>query len=129
MFAGLALYADDSVCVDRETLRVPPAPFALMIREGSWPLISIRFPALENLATYNRYGQNVKFLPPKIQSDVAAAQACAIVFSRWEASAETTITSLNTFDALIRLKDSGFWLARDRESIQKFLDFRFSSSS
>ncbi len=123
MFSGLTLYADDSVCLDRETLRVAPAPFALMIREGSWPLISARLPAFDSLPTYNRYGQNVKFLPPTIQPDLAGAAASALVFSRWQASAETTITSLNTFEALMRLKDSGFWLAPDREGIRKFLDF------
>ena len=123
MHSGLTLYADDSVALDRGTMKIPAMPFALMVREGSWPLISMRFAAFEDLATYNRYGQNVRFLQPTGQSDLASAQACAIVFSRWQASAQTTITSLNAFDALIRLKDSGFWLARDRESIQEFLDF------
>jgi hypothetical protein len=121
--AGLTLYADDSVALDRQSLKVPAMPFGLMVREGSWPVISARFPGFENLPTYNRYGQNVKFLQPSGAVSNSAAQACAIVFSGWEPDAMTSISRLTSFDALVRLKESGFWLAHDRQSIQKFLDW------
>jgi hypothetical protein len=97
--------------------------FALMVREGSWPVISERFPAFENLPIYIRYGETVKFLQPGRQVADSVAQGCAIVFSKWEADAKTGSKSLTTFDALVRLKGSGFWLAHDRESIRIFIEW------
>lgn len=121
MASGWILFADDSVALRRRDLKVAPMPFALMVRQGSWPLISARFPAFESLPIYNRYGEAVKFLLPDRQVANSVAPGCAIVFSRWEADAKTRADSLTTFDALVRLKDSGFWLAHDRESIRNFL--------
>ena len=121
MASGLMLYADDSVALQREDLKVPAMPFALMVRQGSWPIISARFPAFRNLPIYNRYGETVKFLQPGRQVANSVAQGCAVVFSQWEADAKTRSKSLTTFDALVRLKDSGFWLAHDRDSIKNFL--------
>lgn len=123
MHCGFQLYADDSVALDRETLAISAMPFSLMIREGSWPLVSARFPEFENLPVYNRYGQNVRFLHPTGQLDGAKARACAIVFSRWEPDAQLSINTLNALETLVRFKDSGFWLAHDRPSIQNFLDW------
>jgi hypothetical protein len=120
--AGLVFYADDSVALDRENLQVSAMPFALMVREGSWPAIGPRFPGFENLPAYDRYGENVKFMAAGTEA-VSPAPACAIVFSRWEAATVSSITPLTSFDALVRLKDSGFWLAHDRNSIRTFLDW------
>lgn len=98
-------------------------PFSLMIREGSWPVVSARFPALDKLPVYDRYGQNVKFLPSSPQPHEASARAAAIVFSNWERDAKTAITSLDSFEALVRLKDSGFWVKHDRDSTAEFLEW------
>jgi hypothetical protein len=124
MGAGLTLYADDSVALHRESLAVPPMPFALMVRQGSWPVISAHFPAFRNLPSYARHGDTIKFLQPRAeQIGSSVTQACAIVFSQWEADAITRIEPLTTFDALVRLRDCGFWLAHDREGIKQFLDW------
>lgn len=123
MASGLTLYADDSTGIQRDNLKIPAMPFALMIREGSWAVVSARFPAFESLPTCNRYGQNVKFLQPGGDFSGSVARASAIAFSRWEAGATTRLKPLTTFEALVRLKESGFWLAHDRRDIQKFLDW------
>lgn len=123
MHSGLTLFADDSVALERGTLTIPAMPFALMIREGSWPVVSRYFPGLRDLALHNRYGQNVKFLPPAGSPHTENARAVAIVFSRWDPDVKTTITSLDSFEALVRLKDSGVWVAPEPECIQKFLDW------
>ncbi len=123
MHQGLTLYADDSVALERDTLAIPAMPFALMLREGSWPVLGARFPELEHLPIHHRYGQNVKFLHPIHSAHSGSASAVAIVFSEWQPDAATTITSLDSFEAIVRLKESGFWAAHDRESIQTFLNW------
>ena len=96
---------------------------ALRTTSASWPVVSRYFPGLRDLSIYDRYGQNVKFLPPALPAEADSARGVAIVFSRWERDAKTSVASLNSFEALIRLKDSGFWVAPDRESIQQFLNW------
>jgi len=123
MASGLTMYADDSVALHPDNLTVAPMPFALMIREGSWPVVSAHFPMLRNLPTHHRYGETVKFLPPANPAPNTHAQACAVIFSRWEANAVSRTQRLTTFDALLRLQESGFWVAHTRPSIQKFLDW------
>jgi hypothetical protein len=123
MHAALTFYADDSVLLQAESFAVPVMPFALMVREGSWPEVSARFPAFENAPVHNRYGQNVRFLHPICPPHDTKAQPVAIVFSHWQAGASTSISSLDSFEALIRLKESGFWVAHDRAIIQSFLDW------
>ncbi len=65
----------------------------------------------------------MRFLDPVCPADNASARAAAVVFSRWEPDARTEIRSLDTLEALVRLKDSGFWVAHRRKSIQNFLDW------
>ncbi len=123
MHRGLTFYADDSVLLEAGSFTVPVMPFALMIREGSWPEVSARFPEFADAPVHERYGQKVRFLPPICPPHDAKAHPAAIVFSQWQAGAGTTITTLDHFDALVRLKDSGFWVAHDRDAIQSFLDW------
>jgi len=123
MASGLMLYADDSVALRRADRQVTPMPFALMIREGSWPIISERFPAFESLPIYERYGETVKFLQPRHDIPLSPAPCGGVVFSQWKAGVKTSSKPLTTFDALLRLKDSGFWLAHDREGIRTFLEW------
>jgi hypothetical protein len=121
MHAGLIPYTEDTAFLDASDFHVPATPFSLMIREGSWPLLSARFPDFDRLPVYDRAGQKVKFLTPEGLAAGLDSHACAIVFSSWEPGRETTVTSLDHFEALVRLKQSGFWVAHDRLSIEKFL--------
>jgi hypothetical protein len=123
MHAGMTFYADDSVGLRRDSLRIPSMPFALMIREGSWPAISSRFPEFQAGPVYERYGENVRFLHPAFPPQNRNAVAAALVFSRWEAGAGTAIEPLGAAETLMRLNESGFWVEHDRGSIQSVLDW------
>jgi len=123
MHGGLTFYTDDSVALQSGLLTVPVMPFALMIREGSWPAVSSRFPRFEESPVHDRYGQNVRFLHPTAPSHNTSASAIAIVFSRWEPGATTTIQPLDAADTIMRLTETGFWVAPERQSIQIFLDW------
>jgi len=123
MHAGMTFYGDDSIPLERESLTIPGMPFALMIREGSWPAVSRRFPNFSNAPVHVRYGENVRFLHPTRAAHHTSARAAAIVFSRWAPHATTAISSLDSFEVLVRLNDSSFWVAHDRDSIQAFLDW------
>jgi hypothetical protein len=132
MQSGFAFYADDSVAIGKPigiggkaignyTLAIPPMPFGLAVREGSWPVLAARFPGFNALPVTERFGQQVRFLPPVPQSE--PVPAAAMVFPLYDPASATSITPLNTLDALINLKESGFWVEHTRESIRTFLDW------
>lgn len=122
MQKGSTFYADDSVILERNTLSVPPMPFGLMIREGSWDVLYPRFPELKDAPTVSRYGQQVRFLSPADQNqETQNAQVAAIVFVQFGQASELELRRLDTLEALLRLQESGFWVAHDIESIRAFL--------
>jgi len=121
MQSGFAFYADDSVAIPRGTLHIPPMPFGLAIREGSWPVVGARCPGFDALPVTERFGQQVRFLPPSAQGE--PVPAAALVFPCYDPGSTASITRLNTLNALIQLKESGFWVEHTRESIRTFLDW------
>jgi hypothetical protein len=130
MKKGLTFYSDDSVLLERATLAVPAMPFSLMVREGSWSILSPRFPDFESAPILSRFGQRVRFLPPLGgQQDDGSALAAAIVFARFDRSAPGEISRLDTLQTLLRLQESGFWVAHDRRSIRGFLEWLQSTPS
>jgi hypothetical protein len=130
MQKGLTFYSDDSVLLERDTLAVPAMPFSLMVREGSWGILSPRFPNLESAPILSRFGQRVRFLPPLgTQQDSRSGLVSAIVFVRFERDAANEISSLDTLQTLLRLQESGFWVAHDRQSIRRFLEWLQSTPS
>lgn len=121
MQMGMTFYSEDSVLIEPDTLTVPAMPFALMIREGSWPVLCPRHAKLPAAPIVSRFGQRVRFLPAANVSASGSGRVAALVFSRFEPGAGTDIRPLDTFQTLLRLQESGFWVAHDRESIAAFL--------
>jgi hypothetical protein len=123
-------YSDDAVLLERDTLSVPAMPFALMIREGSWDVLYPRLPELRDAPIVSRYGQRVRFLPPLgMQQDGHCGQVGAIVFARFKPDAANEISPLDHLQTLLRLQESGFWVAYDEQSIRAFLEWIKSTAS
>jgi hypothetical protein len=47
--------------------------------------------------------------------------AVALVFPRYVDGAAFSVTELDPLEALVELKESGFWLAQARENIRRFM--------
>jgi hypothetical protein len=130
MKMGLTFYGDDSVLLERDTLSVPVMPFALTVREGSWDVLIPRFPALKNAAIVPRFGQRVRFLPPAGEKqDGYCEQVSAIVFARFNVDSANEIAELDSLQILLRLQQSGFWVAHDQQSIRAFLSWIESTAA
>ena len=130
MNRGSTFYSDDSVLLERDTLTVPVMPFALTVREGSWDVLHSRFPQLQDSAIVSRFGQRVRFFfPAAIRQDDHCAQVAAIVFARFRPDAGNEIGSLDRLQTLLRLQESGFWVAHDEQSIRAFLEWIASTAS
>ncbi len=130
MKAGLTLYSDDSVLLERETFSVPIMPFSLMIREGSWDVLYPRFPNLINSPVVSRFGQSIRFLPRMGETQSGSCdQVAAIVFARFHEDAADEIAELDALQTLLRLQISGFWVAHDEQSIRAFLAWIHATAS
>jgi hypothetical protein len=130
MNMGLTFCGDDSVLLERDTLSVPIMPFSLMIREGSWDILYPRFPELRDAPIVSRYGQAVRFLSPAgMKQDGYSEEVGALVFVRYNAGAANEISTLDPLQTLLRLQESGFWVAHDKASIGAFLSWIKSTAS
>lgn len=130
MKMGLTFYGDDSVLLEADTLSVPVMPFALTVREGSWDVLNPRFPELQAAPVVSRYGQRVRFLAPLgMKQEGHCERVGAIVFSRFDQDAANEISSLDPLQTLLRLQQSGFWVAHDERSISAFLAWIQSTAS
>jgi Coenzyme PQQ synthesis protein D (PqqD) len=130
MKTGLTFYADDSVLLERDTFSVPAMPFALMVREGSWDVLAPRFPELQDARIVSRYGQRVRFLSPVgMKQEGHCKQVGAIVFARFQPDAAHELSTLDPLQTLLRLQESGFWVAHDEQCIRAFLAWMQSMPS
>jgi hypothetical protein len=130
MKMGLTFYSDDSVLLERDALSVPVMPFALMVREGSWDVLTPRFPELQDVPIVSRYNQRIRFLPPTgIRKNDHCERVGAIVFVRFAPGVAGELNTLDPLQTLLRLQESGFWVAHDQRSIRAFLAWVQSTPS
>ena len=121
MQRGFTFYADDSVGLDKETQEIPLMPFGLPIREGSWPVVADLFPGFYDVPVCERFGQLVRYVYPRLHE--TSVPAAAIVFPSYVAGAQLAVDPLNTLEALIQLKESGFWVENEQAGIRDFLNW------
>lgn len=109
MQSGLLCYSDDSACLT-EHFTVAGMPFAISLREGSWPL----FPELNG----------PRFVGSNLNGSSPEAKAVGLIFVNYDPeAAATTLQPVSTFEALTRLNASGFWVEHTKEAITAFLNW------
>jgi hypothetical protein len=119
--AGFEVYSDDFAGVQRSDLRIPAMPFAMVVREGSWPVIREFVPGFDRIGERVRFGQRVKFLSSG-PGNVEPAEAVAMVVTRWDAGApDAEMTALSAFEMLLRISAAGFWISPDAKDVGTFL--------
>jgi hypothetical protein len=107
--SGLLCLGDDSACLT-PSFHVAGMPFALSLREGSWPL----FPHLDR----------PRFLPSNLNGTSPLVPATRLLFVNYDpAATAATLDAVPTFDALVALNQSGFWLQHTQPAITAFLDW------
>ena len=123
MNSGLHFLSDDMTAIDRTTMRIVPMPFALMVREGSWSVLRSTSPELDAAPILQRSGHKIRYLHPKAYSPSLNPLARHLVFNRFQPGSSTSLERITDFECLAHLKESGFWVAHDKESISLFLNW------
>lgn len=107
--AGLLCFGDDSVCLT-PAFEIAGMPFALSLREGSWPL----FPHLDR----------PRFLASNLNGQSPTIPSKLLIFVNYDPDAAATTTeSVPTFDALVSINQSGFWVEHTQLAISAFLEW------
>lgn len=105
----LLCLGDDSACLTPD-FHIAGMPFALSLREGSWPL----FPHLDR----------PRFLPSNLNGRSPLVPAKHLIFVNYDSSATSTnLDPIPTFDALVALNESGFWIEHTQPAISAFLEW------
>src|SRR5580698_896664 len=122
MAGGFYCYSDDSVVLDPQ-FKVFGMPFPLTLRKSSWPVLDSHFPFFTDRAPIHwRLGCSVRFLPSNLPANSSpAVTPGALLFVDYRPDASTTLQRLKPFEALMALRQCGFWVAHDRASIARFL--------
>jgi Coenzyme PQQ synthesis protein D (PqqD) len=120
--AGLDYLSDDIAPLDGRTGRVLPVPFALSLKEGSWPVLKHAYPELSSLPVHTDDVRRWRYL------DLAAARAPiggetlrAIVFPRYQRGAETCLSEVDPLDALEVLVQARCWISLERTDVEALL--------
>jgi hypothetical protein len=124
MAGGLYCYSDDSAVLDRH-FNLSGMPFPLTLRSSSWPVLDSHFPSfIDRAPVHRRSGCTVRFLPSNLPANSSpAATPRALVFVEYRPGASSTLQPLSPFEALLALRQCGFWVKHDRASIAGFLEW------
>lgn len=122
---GMALLSDDVVPVRRDG-RLLALNTPLCLKPGSWPVLAKRRPDLTAVPTYERLGQNVRYLPLQGPALREPLDLALLLFPRYQPhlpprheslSPEAALQGLVTAEAVIRgldqakLDDLARWVA------------------
>jgi hypothetical protein len=98
--AGWDFGTDEISLLDGQGLRV--APMSACIKEGSWPVLAPRCPALMDQPVHQRAGRAVRYLPP-IGRIIERCRGSHVVFPRYASGSDTTLSPLPRGAGLQRL--------------------------
>ena len=104
---GFKLFTDEATSLDQEGY-VHPLPFCMNIKEGSWKVLSERYPQLSERDIHSRFdGQSIRFLPPEnMHKD--RQKATHIIFPKYTPGAKTSLTPVSAREALSRIKEASY---------------------
>jgi hypothetical protein len=120
---GYPFVADDVVLLERPSGLVWPTPFAISIKEPSWPVVSRMFPKLDEAPILCFGGRVMRHLQPD-ESAIAADAGqpiAAVLFVRYGEEADATLEPLSAKDSLERLCRGGSILPDSDEAFAEFL--------
>ena len=119
--AGYPLIADDILPLAEEPRGVWPVPFALSVKQGSWPVLAGRFPELEHARTFTAGERQVRYLWPRPGAVVPVDRpvpVAGILFPHYEPGTAVEVQLLRPLQALALLTQSGSRLGVEPEKVE-----------
>ena len=89
------------------------------IKEGSWSVLSERYPHLNERDTHSRFdGQNIRFLPPE-NIHKGRQKASHIIFPKYTPGAKTSLTPISAKETLLKINEASYQV-QDHMDVNKF---------
>jgi hypothetical protein len=124
--AGYEYLTDDFAILTPPPIRVRAVRLGIGLKEGSWPVLADRIPALAELPIHVRTdGKRIRYLPmPRGALRDEPVPVRALVFSEYRPSAlETTCRAIRPADALLRLATAGYDARLCEETVRAFVEW------
>jgi hypothetical protein len=124
--AGFAYFADDYIPLEHASFNALPVPFALSIKENSWPVLREFYPELDVAPIFHRYHKTVKYLIPP---NVAQRQSCqrapihCIVCPKYDPGASTIVEEITAIEAFQNILQASAWIDNDNIGIGQLIDW------
>jgi hypothetical protein len=121
--AGYEYLTDDFVILTPPPMRVRAIRLGIGLKEGSWPVLADRFPALTELPIHVRAdGKRIRYLPmPAGALPDEPVTVRALVFCEYQPTVETTCRVIRPADALLRLSTAGYDARLCEETVRRLV--------
>lgn len=111
--SGFVYCSDDLVLLTDEPVRMRPAPTAIGLKKGSWPILEPYHPELASLTTHCRHDDKLtRYLPPpadnRIKDPQTRLKASHIIFPGYRKGFNATIRPISQAEGLCRITEAGY---------------------
>lgn len=113
--------AEDLTAIDSKSGAVYGIPSALSLKQGSWDLLSVDFPEIENLAIHEKFGSKIRYLPPP-KYQLGPKSLKFIIFVDFDPSVKHYCLKLSPVEALENLVAADSWINTDEDHLNFFLE-------
>ena len=99
-------YGTDELIVLNESLVAHPVSFPLCVKEASWPVLKGRYPDIDSLPAYRRFGKRARYVPPARPIPPAPPRPVAgLVFPKYDPESATELRPVDPMTGLKRVFD------------------------
>ncbi|MBN1237501.1 MAG: PqqD family peptide modification chaperone [Gammaproteobacteria bacterium] len=122
--AGMGYCTDDLAVLVGTPVRVRPAPVAIGLKQGAWPVLEDKLPGLRSAPTHVRSdGRKIRYLTvPGTPAD-RTYPVRALIFPSYRSGAETSWRRIGVAEAFMELTRAGYDARLSVELIRVLLDW------
>ncbi len=120
--SGLDLVTDDYAPVEMDTRLLWPVPFAMSVKEGSWPVLAPHFAGLAGAPVIRTRQRRQRYLAPRAFAARPMPASC-LVFPLYRPGTTVEMTPLEPAEALQLLTRSGGWYENSPDRLAALVDW------
>lgn len=124
--AGASLIADDLLPLGSAGEGLWPVPFAISVKEGSWPVLSPLFNGFDRLKTLTSRGMRVRYLPAAMAEAGRPVKPSLVIFPTWSAAGPAGVEKLSVAEVADGLIETGTDLTNLGGTLAEFAAFASS---
>ena len=122
--AGYGYLTDDFVILTEPPIRVRGVPLGVGLKEGSWPVLANRIPALTEQPIHERSdGKRIRYLPMPHAAPDEPVPVKALVYSEYRPEVAATYRRIRPAEALTRLAAAGYDTRLSERTVRSLVEW------